>query len=88
MYNILKQYKKESQRNKALGTLLGTEPPGGLTENGILEWTKLKIKEKTRIVILIAYIATLITAITILGITYQKTQEKPANLEIIELNEN
>ncbi len=64
---ILGQYSEDKERTVALSMLIGEKPPSGLAKADLLEWVRLKSKEKTRYLLLVAYVATLATVITISG---------------------
>ena len=62
---ILAQYKDDKQRSVALKTLIGENPPTGIPDAQIIDWVKLKSKDKARYLVLVAYVATLGTVIAI-----------------------
>jgi hypothetical protein len=64
---ILEQFKDDEERNRALGALIGTEPPRGLAQADILEWVRLQSKAGARTYLLIAYLATLAAVMVLLA---------------------
>ncbi|HEY4789431.1 MAG TPA: hypothetical protein VIH57_25445 [Bacteroidales bacterium] len=81
---ILKLYKKDSDRNTALKNLLGGDPPNKLDKKNVLEWIKISSKDKQRKLFLIGYIATLITILLIVTITLIKSNNDKGEIELIE----
>ena len=65
---ILAEYRNDSERNVALRSLLGSEPPKGLKRSELLKWAELQAKGSTRVFLLIAYVSTLITILVIVGL--------------------
>jgi hypothetical protein len=76
---ILKQYTKDEDRTNALRELVGTAPPKGLKPDEILDWVKTKAKEKSRILLLIAYLSTLVVALIIGVIAIKESTEHHAD---------
>ncbi len=64
---ILGQFEDDEARSRALGALLGTEPPRGLAQADILEWVRLQSKGNTKIYLLIAYLATLAAVLVLVA---------------------
>jgi hypothetical protein len=60
-------YTSDAERTKAIGRLLGTEPPRGLQGEQILAWAKMQTSYGTRVILVVAYAATLLTAIVIVS---------------------
>ena len=76
---ILGQYSEDKERTVALSTLVGEKPPSGLAKSDLLEWVKLKSKDKTRYLLLVAYVATLGTIVAISGMAvFLMAQRAPA----------
>ncbi|BBO87043.1 hypothetical protein [Desulfosarcina ovata] len=82
---ILDKYKNDIDRNKALEHLIGNSIPDKIGEEKIIEWVKLKSKEKTRKMLVLAYIATLVTILSISAFAYDKHKRQKSNLELIEI---
>ena len=62
----LKLYKDDRQRNIALKAIIGKPPPEGLNGNeAILAWVKSESADKARVLLLIAWLATLISAVVL-----------------------
>src|SRR5262249_47889551 len=57
---IIKAYKSDKERNIALRTLTGVDPPPNLRQTEALAWVRLKSKERTQTLMLIAYAITVI----------------------------
>lgn len=64
---ILKMYKSDAERTRALVTLLGSAPPKALEGDQILKWVALQTTQRTRYLVVFAYLATLLTAIVVVG---------------------
>lgn len=73
LQNILKNYKDENERNKALKALLGDTPPQKLQSFEIIEWAKIKMKEKEKVLLLIAYLSTLVVFLTIISFSVYRS---------------
>src|SRR3974390_177 len=65
---IVAAFKDDRQRAEALGTLLGEKPPTGLARKEILDWVRIKSKEKARFHLIFAYVCTLVTAVAVIGL--------------------
>jgi hypothetical protein len=65
---ILLAYTSDSQRTRALEGLLGSRPPHGLQTSQILDWVRIESHHKTRSLLLVAYVATLLTMVLVVGI--------------------
>lgn len=64
---ILSLYSSDAERTRALGSLLGNEPPSGLKKEEILAWVALQGKHQSRSMLIVAYLATLFAVIVIIG---------------------
>ncbi len=73
-------YRSDAERLKALNALLGTEPPVGLKGAEILEWTKIQAKGSSRVLVLIAYISTLLTVCVIVGLAINNARSAKDHL--------
>lgn len=59
---ILSQYKRDGERNAALETIFKEQPPTGLKGNAaILEWVRTRSAEKTRVLFVVAWLATILS---------------------------
>jgi hypothetical protein len=77
---ILGLFKTDSERVTALRALLGAEPPRGLSGPQTLEWARIQAGSNSRLLLLIAYVVTLITACLIIGLTVQTARSIDADL--------
>ena len=73
--DIVKSFDSDNEKNKAIESLLGTKPPRGLVGDQILEWYQINNKQKSKSLLLLGYIATLLTIIVIIGLTFYKTNK-------------
>ena len=62
---ILSKFKDDGARIKALTSLLGQAPPKGLARADTLEWVRIQSREKTKIYLLIAYLALIFALIVV-----------------------
>ena len=76
---ILGLFKTDSERVTALKALLGTEPPRGLSGPQTLEWTRIQAGSNSKILLLVAYVVTLITACLIIGLAVQSARSIDAD---------
>lgn len=67
---ILEQFGSDAARNEALGKLLGER---AFRRKDLMRWATLRSRERARIVGAVAYLATLVTAIVIVGMALFKT---------------
>jgi len=78
---ILKLYQNDKDRNMALNYLIGIEPPQKMRKEDIIKWVNVQSKNKYRAIMLIGYIATLITVILISSFAYWGDfSDKPVKL--------
>jgi hypothetical protein len=71
---ILKLYQSDSDRNIALEKLVGIRPPDGLTGNeAILTWVRINSADKSNVLIVFAWIATLL-AILVFAVAVMKAK--------------
>lgn len=75
--SILKSYKTDKERTVALTALLGTAPPNGLPETDLLQWVSIKSKERARFFVLLAYVATLVTILGLVGLALKRANDQP-----------
>lgn len=65
--DILKSFKSDKERLIALGQIFNEPPPQGLNGNdAILEWVKTRSTEKARVLMVIAWIATVVAVLIFL----------------------
>ncbi len=72
---ILSQYQNDSDRLAALRELTGTQPPTTLRRADTLEWLKIRAKNQGRIMLLAAYLATLLVTIAIVSVAFQRADD-------------
>jgi hypothetical protein len=70
--SILETYKDDTNRLSALRALLGNDIPKGLPRNEILKIAKLRAKERSHSLLLVAYVASLATFILITGMAFYR----------------
>jgi len=88
LQNILTNYKDEDAKNKALKILLGNDPPKRLKSFEVIEWAKIKMKEKEKNLLLIAYLSTLVVFLAIVSFSvYKSVNEKEISKPPILLDE-
>jgi hypothetical protein len=64
---ILKSFKDDKARLAALGEIFNEPPPHGLTGNqAILEWVKARSSDKSRVLLVVAWLATLVAVLIFL----------------------
>ncbi len=83
---ILAMYKSDVERSRALAALLGTEPPRGLQRDAILAWTAMQISRQTRLLVVAAYVATLLTAVVIVGMALFRPSDSDAGKHPVLIN--
>ncbi|EEF27717.1 conserved hypothetical protein [Ricinus communis] len=66
---IISLYKDDASKIAALRELLGTAPPLGLKRDELIRWAEIQMRGRTRALLLIAYVITLITGIPTLRVT-------------------
>jgi hypothetical protein len=71
---ILQLYSADAQRTRALEELMGSAPPRGLKEAQVLDWVKIQAKAKTKILLLIAYVSTLVMGTVTVGLAIYHAQ--------------
>jgi hypothetical protein len=71
---ILQLYSADAQRTKALEELMGSAPPRGLKESQVLDWVKIQTKARTKVLLLIAYISTLVMSTVVVGLAIYHAQ--------------
>lgn len=64
---ILGQFRSDNARTEALGKLLGNDVPQGLRKKDLMSWETQRIRHRSRVLALVAYLSTLITAVVIFG---------------------
>lgn len=62
---ILANFKDDAARTHALTSLLGQAPPKGIAKTQILEWVRIQSQEKTKVYLLVAYLALVFAVIVI-----------------------
>jgi hypothetical protein len=73
---ILEQYRDDAERTTALKELMHSAPPAGIRQSEIISWVQLKAKEQTKLLLFLAYIATLATATTIVTVSLKLAQTR------------
>ena len=71
--DILGTFKSDSEKNEAIKSLTGIEPPRGLNGKQILNWYENNNRQRSKSLLLLAYLASLLTIILIVGLAYYKT---------------
>lgn len=74
---ILAMYGSDRERTRALTALLGVQPPVGLRAEDMLQWAALQSSHRSRQLLVLSYVATLLTALVIVGMALYRTQEPP-----------
>ena len=64
---ILGKLDSDAARNEALRILLGNSPPQGLPRKELMRWSALEARHRSRVLIVVAYLATLTAVIVIVG---------------------
>jgi hypothetical protein len=70
---ILSKFKDDSARTLALTSLLGQAPPRGLARADTLEWVRIQSREKTKIYLLIAYLALIFAVIVVVVVAMTRS---------------
>ena len=81
---ILAKYSKDADRNDALKTLLGAEPPKNLATKDVLKWVEIKSKEKTRVYYFAAYLVTILAVVIVVGMAIRRSIEAPVPHLVIQ----
>lgn len=83
---ILAQYGSDAKRTIALKALLGTDPPKGMKKEDILLWVKLQTRYRSRFLLAVAYLSTLVAVVVIVGMAlfYPQNTDKVMPPVLIE----
>lgn len=65
--HILSKFTDDATRSTALRELLGADPPKGIQKSDIMDWVRIKSSENTRGYLALAYLATLLAIVVIVG---------------------
>ncbi len=86
---ILALYSSDAERTRALAELLGNQPPKGLRQKEVLAWVAMQTKQRSRVLWVLAFLVTLITAVIIVAMAlfYQPTSEasKPPKMTDVKV---
>lgn len=83
---ILALYSSDDERARALAALLGNQPPRGLKKDEILAWVALQAKQQSRVMLIVAYLATLFAVIAIVGMALFFPQQSEASRPPVLIN--
>jgi hypothetical protein len=64
---ILSLYSSDEERNRALSALLDAQPPKGIKRDEIMAWVAMQGSQHKRVVLMIAYLATLFAGVLIVA---------------------
>jgi hypothetical protein len=70
---ILSKFKDDGARIVALTSLLGQAPPKGLARADTLEWVRIQSREKTKVYLLIAYLALIFAVIVVVVVAMSRS---------------
>jgi len=65
---IIATIQNDKDRLRALRSLVGSDIPEGLDQTGMLDVVRIRATERSRSLLLVAYVATLVTAILIVSL--------------------
>jgi hypothetical protein len=75
--NILKQFKNDAERGEALQEVFHDQPPHGLPEKDVLEWVRVRSRDKGRMLLVVAWLATVFAVLLFLVAVYSKATSTP-----------
>ena len=79
---LLELYSDDLERSAALKSLLGIEPPKGISRKDLLEWVKIQAKVQNRMFLLLSYAITLITILLICAlVVFHTTRQSQSKAE-------
>jgi hypothetical protein len=80
---ILRLYSADTQRTRALEELMGSAPPRGLKDSQVLDWVKIQARAKTKVLMLIAYVSTLVMGTVIVGLAIYHAQPEDNSTPVL-----
>jgi hypothetical protein len=70
---VIGKYDSDDARNEALGKLLGNQPPMGLRQKDLLDWSKDRAAHQTKVLITVSYLFTLLALLGIVALAKYRT---------------
>lgn len=62
---ILGLFRSDNARTEALGKLLGNDVPQGLRKKDLMSWETQRMRHRSRVLAVVAYVSTLITVVVV-----------------------
>jgi len=70
---VIGKYESDDARIKALGKLLGNEPPKGMHQKDLLAWSKQQTAGQTKVLITVSYLFTLLALVSVFALAKYKS---------------
>jgi hypothetical protein len=65
---VIGKYESDDARNEALAKLLGDQPPKGMRQKDLLDWSKQQAALQTKVLITVSYLFTLLALVGVFAL--------------------